>query len=409
MAEAINRAKLTKSYIDSISKPGFYWDTALTGFGLRISGNTKTYIVQARVNGSGEGDKRRKIGRHGIFTPEQAREHARKALHQMATGIDPKDAAKAALVANITLSQVFDDYLKRGGLKARTEKDYRGYLSKYFADWANKPLASIKPDMVEARHSKLVGAHGGAQGDVAMRFLRAIFNFASGKYQQENGDPLIAVNPTKRLSSVKLWANPRRRSRYVQEHQLKTWHAAVLGLTSARDEEADVARDYLLFLLFTGLRLTEAMTLRWENVDITARKFFIPAEDTKNTYEHPLPMTDATLEIFQRRAAARRNDFVFPGRGENKHLVEPKRAIAKVVASSGIEFSAHDLRRTFATCASTVIENPATVKRLMNHRTGRQDITESYFQGVERLRGPSQKVADYMVHLIEMKPTKALP
>jgi len=398
MALAANKAKLTKSYVDSRSAPGFYWDTALTGFGLRISGSTKTYIVQARVNGV---DRRRSIGRHGVFTPEQARLRAQKALHEMASGIDPREAEKARLMAGIALEEAFQDYLRRSQLKPRTEQDYRGYMARYFSDWASRSVVAIKADMVEARHQKLLAEHGGAQADVAMRFLRAVFNFASGKYQREDGEPLLPVNPVKRLSAAKLWAKPRPRERYVEESKLGAWYKAVNDLSGRREDDAETIRDYLLFLVFTGLRRTEAMTLRWEHVDLQARKFVVPAENTKNSTSHALPLTSVTLEILKSRAEARINDFVFPGRGRRGHLVEPKRAIARVTESSGVEFALHDLRRTYATCASTVIDNQSTVKRLMNHRTASQDITEGYKQGVERLRDPAQRVVDYMLRLVE--------
>ena len=48
--------KLTKSFVEKIDsapvgKTMFYFDTELKGFGLRVSGNAKTYIVQAWVKG----------------------------------------------------------------------------------------------------------------------------------------------------------------------------------------------------------------------------------------------------------------------------------------------------------------------------------------------------------------------
>src|SRR5690606_33083344 len=95
------------------------------------------------------------------------------------------------------------------------------------ADWALRPIVSITADMVERRHGELAARHGGAQADVAMRFLRAIFNFAEGKYQRENGDPLVASNPTKRLSALKLWSRPPRRERYIEESQIGVWISAV--------------------------------------------------------------------------------------------------------------------------------------------------------------------------------------
>lgn len=47
-------------------------------------------------------------------------------------------------------------------------------------------------------------------------------------------------------------------------------------------------RDYLVLLLLTGLRRTEALRLRWENVDLKAGT--LCAVDTKNRSDHMLPM-----------------------------------------------------------------------------------------------------------------------
>ena len=40
--------------------------------------------------------------------------------------------------------------------------------------------------------------------------------------------------------------------------------------------ENPVARDYLLLLLFTGLRRTEAARLTWADVDLPAKSFAFP-------------------------------------------------------------------------------------------------------------------------------------
>lgn len=391
-----NKGKITKSYVDGQTEPGLYWDTELRGFGLCISGKTKTYIVQARVNGR---DKRRSIGRHGVLTAEEARKAARQALALMARGVDPKDEARARRIAGISLWDVTEAYLERGRLKPRTVADYRGYVARYFRDWADRPLVGIKADMVERRHAELVERHGGAQADVAMRFLRALFNFAEGKYQRADGEPLVASNPTKRLSALKLWARPARRERYVKETDLARWYEAVCSLGN-NGTESEIQRDYLLFLLFTGLRRTEAMGMRWAYVDFEGRQFRLPAEDTKNGTAHSLPMTTVTERLLRQRYNAKTNEFVFPGRGRTGHLVDPKGFISRVTEASGVGFSPHDLRRTFATCAATVIDSERTIKRLMNHLTGNQDVTEGYKQGVERLREPAQKITEYMLRLV---------
>lgn len=390
--------KLTKAFVDSASEAGFYWDTDMRGFGLRISGKTKTYIVQTRINGK---DKRRTIGRHGVYTAEAARKRAREMLVQMSNGIDPKEDQRARREEGTTLQEAFDAYLARKKLAPRTEGDYKDYMRRYFADWKDWPMTRVTQDLVAKRHAELGKKHGPTQADVAFRFIRALFNFASGIYTRKNGDPLITVNPTKRLNALKQWFNSPARESYVREEQFQAWYKAVMQLSSdVPGNNTDTVRDYLLFLVFTGLRRSEAALIKWEHVDFSGRWVLLPRENTKNKTNFKFPLTTFTFELLKRREENNTSEYVFPSNGKSGHLVEPRYAMQKVTDATGIAFKPHDLRRTFATYASTVIENEWTVKRLMNHMTD-QDITQRYIQGIERLRAPAQSVTDYMLSLIE--------
>jgi len=188
--------KLTKTVVDRISLTtsgqSFYWDSDLAGFGLRVGTNTKSYFAEARVKGR---TVRYTIGKHGVFTPEQARKEAREKLLLMAKGINPNDAKAKSKAKGVTLEEAFRDFLEaRKNLKPRTIYDYRRFMgmlperagskrkAAFFEDWRRKPLAEITKEMVAAKHRKL-GQKSEAQANLAMRFLRAIFYFAAGKYE----------------------------------------------------------------------------------------------------------------------------------------------------------------------------------------------------------------------------------
>lgn len=85
------RYKLTKAFIDSISFEGsgnkiFYRDSITIGFGLSVT-QSKTYFIETRIpNGQ---NKRKTIGKHPVFTLEQARTEAKRLLLLISQGIDP--------------------------------------------------------------------------------------------------------------------------------------------------------------------------------------------------------------------------------------------------------------------------------------------------------------------------------
>jgi integrase len=137
-------------------------------------------------------------------------------------------------------------------------------------------------------------------------------------------------------------------------------------------------RDYLLLLLLTGLRRTEAATLRWSDVDLAARTITIRAEIAKNKQEHCLPLTGFLFLLLIHRRENRRtdSDFVFPGR-RGGPMKEPKLAVNRVVQKSGVDFVLHDLRRTNISMAARLGVPHHIIKKLVNHISSR-DVTDGY-------------------------------
>ena len=213
-----------------------------------------------------------------------------------------------------------------------------------------------------------------------------------------------------------------------------------------------IMTDYLRFLLFTGLRRQEAATLKWRQVDFQEGCFTLTGGltgVTKNKQFHTLPLSDylhnllsdrkeglkielieakaalakigTTATIRQRQEAHNRvalaesrlaSQYVFPGEGHTGYIVEPKRAIDAVTAATGIAFSCHDLRRTFASLAESLDLSRYTIKALLNHKQD-ADVTGGYIVlDINRLRDAMQKITDALQEriktqhgqVIQMKP-----
>lgn len=384
----------------------FYWDSLLPGFGLKLSATKAVYVVQRRVKDERGNEKnvRHILGNYRSFsTPTEARKAAGDYLHSMKEGVDPnaeKQRAKSVVTA-LTVRRVFSDYFetKEHRLRPKTKQVYESAINRCFADWLELSLADISEAMIAARHKQLSNANGKrgkgeAQANQAMRVLRTLFNFAMISYKDAQNQPLLSSNPVKFLSQLDLWNENKRRTSIISDQQLKPWFDAVMKLDNA------TTRDYLLLCLFTGLRRTEAMKLKWERVQYEGDKpmLSIPKEDAKTNCEHNVPLSDFVVALFKQRGKIRRidNNYVFPGDRPGSHLVEPKRAIEKVIKESGVEFSMHDLRRTFETIAARLDIPYYALKKLLNHST-KNDITGGYVVlDIEHLRVPMQKIADHI-------------
>tara|TARA_R110002050_G_scaffold269917_2_gene412730 strand:+ start:278235 stop:279422 length:1188 start_codon:yes stop_codon:yes gene_type:complete len=388
--------RISKSFVDKVEIPAlsstgastqsFYRDAAIVGFGLRVtSGGAKSFIVEKRINGK---VKRITLGRYGNLTVEQAKKEAMKILGKVATGSDPIAEKKEKNVRSLSLQDTYDDYLKtRKDLKESTIHDYNRSMKWAFEDWLSRPVTNITKDMVENRHRER-GKKSQARANNSMRVLRAIINHARNKFEDAKGNPIILINPVERLSQNRAWFKVEKRQTLIKAHQLAPWYQATLQLNN------ESTRDYLYFVLFTGLRRTEAAQLQWEQVDFNDLTFTLP--DTKNGTSHTLPLSDYLEALLRRRYANREGNFVFPSDSKTGHIIDPQKSLLRINDISGVSFTLHDLRRTFITIAEGLDIPAYALKQLLNHKDPR-DVTAGYIvSDVERLRKPMQRITDYI-------------
>ena len=276
------------------------------------AGGARTFILQRRVAGR---LVKRTIGRFGVLTAEQARKDAQAMATAMAGGVDPTAERKRIEARQVTLRQATAAYLDGRDLKARTIRDVKTSMRRDFADWQALPITEIRPAMVEDRYATMVeGKASGAAAKLSFRYLRAILNFASAKFSDDTGDPILPRNPVKRLSvNRKGWTAGRRRRSFIKPSELKAWVAAVQGLDEIH--LAAESRDCLMLGLLTGVRPSEAPGLRWADVD-TANAT-ITFRDTKNHSDHELPLSRWLAEMFEGRGVRFRSAAGVQRRGRN--------------------------------------------------------------------------------------------
>jgi integrase len=391
---------LTKTAIEQLPPPTegqrFYRDDTRKGLAVRVTaGGTKSFVLEKLVY---HRVRRITLGRCADISVEKAWKNAQKLLGQIADGRDPVAERKKAKAASITLGGAFREYLEQRNLKPKSVADYNRAVSVAFADWQHRPLTAITRETIARRFNQLRDENGPAWANLCMRVLRAIFNFAHAKHADDRGQSPFAANPVRVLSEMKAWVKVDRRRTVIKPHELADWYQAVQDLSNT------TIRDYLLLLIFTGLRREEAARLRRQDIDLAGRTLTIV--DTKSRRPHTLPLPGFLHAMLRSRCGSIRGEFVFPGNGVRGHLVSPKKSKAKVIQATGISFSLHDLRRTFTTIAESLDIPAYALKRMLNHSDG-ADVTAGYVvANVERLREPIQKIADYLTRAMNIEPTK---
>jgi integrase len=392
---------LTKSAIAKLPLPTegqvFFRDDTLKGFGVRVTAaGSKSFILEKLIKRK---VRRVTLGRCNEISVETARRLAQKMLGQIADGRDPLAERKRDEAATVTLREAFAAYLEqRRNLRLKSIADYRRVVEVALADWYARPLISITREAVSRRFRKLRDESGPAWANLCMRVLRAIFNFAAGHYADDEGRSPFAVNPVKVLSQTKAWAKVERRTTLIKPHELSRWYAAVNDLSNR------TVRDYLVLLVFTGLRRGEGARLRWADIDFEGRTLTVA--NTKSGRPHTLPLPPFICDLLAARQQFADSEFVFAGEGSRGHLVSPKKAVRKAIEVSGVSFTLHDLRRTFITIAESLDIPGYALKRLLNHADG-ADVTAGYIvPSVERLRAPMAKITDYLLRAMEIEPAQ---
>lgn len=323
------------------------------------------------------------------MTPEQARRQAAKVIAQLVEGIDPNEEKRRDRANRLTLGEAFKDYIADVSLRANSAKAYSLAIQRDLKDWNDRALTSITGQMVVARHRKL-SRKSPTTANRAMRVLRAVWNHARSMSEDDEGTPLLPEPPTRKLR--RSWNRETRREGHIQPNQLKSWFKAVNQLPETlKRGDGELARDYLCFVLLTGLRRREATSLLWSDVDLNNR--VIRIKHTKNHMPFTLPLSDYLTEMLTvREADAGEDGRVFP-------VEEPRRFVQRVRDESGVEFTIHDLRRTFITIAESLDISLFAIKTLVNHRINiGSDVTAGYVQlNIERLRKPMQQITDFVI------------
>ena len=164
--------------------------------------------------------------------------------------------------------------------------------------------------------------------------------------------------------------NPVRRAVMAPEHHRERFltEAELRALFQALDREPNqVAAGAIALLAATGARRGEAMTARWEHIDVERRLWVVPI--SKSGRRRHIPLSDAALRILARQPRPDGCPWVFPGQTGKKPIGCLRRTWKSVKAAAGLpdDLRLHDLRHTFA---STLVSKGRTlyeVSQLLGH------------------------------------------
>ena len=325
--------KLTATAVKAAKVPGRYGD----GDGLFLmvgATGSKSWLVRVQKDG-----KRRDIGLGGASKVPLAlaRDRAGVVRSQIEAGIDPvAERRKAAGVPTFreAAALVHAEH-KRGWRNAKHRDQWLATLTAY----AFPTLGDVSVSRIEAPAVRdALAAIWLTKPETARRLrqrISTVIDWAVAKGYRDG--PLAMAVIDKALP----------RQRQAVKHHAALPHAAMPDFMTTLRSKETMGRLALEAVILTAARSGEIRLATWDELDLEAALWSIPADRMKAKRAHVVPLSAPAVALFQRMKAHRRGDsnLVFPGAARRKPLSDM--TLTKALRDMAVDAVPHGFRSTF--------------------------------------------------------------
>jgi integrase len=372
-------------------------DGLLVGLYLVVQpSGAKSFAVRYRYAGQ---PRKLTIGAYPAITLEAARAIGGKALRAAAEGRDParekqdaKGDAKRQAAEEIRgkrdlFENVARDFIERHAMKSNRETTWRetarilgfkpdpdnagkllvvepqkGKPSTVLQLWNGRKVQDItKRDVITLLDTVRDRAPVMANRNLAA--IRKLFNWCLAR-------DVIQVSP---CTLIEPPAPERSRDRILSDDELRlVWNAA--------DSDGWPFGPLVKLLVLTGQRLAEVGGMRWDELDLDARVWTLPAPRVKNDERHEVPLSDAAIAIINTLPRIKTTKgFVFATRSDaavsgfsraKDRLDDAVKASLTKGAKPPEHWTFHDLRRTMASGMARLGIQLPVIEKVLNHTSG---------------------------------------
>ncbi|MFZ0494983.1 MAG: site-specific integrase [Methylocella sp.] len=120
-----------------------------------------------------------------------------------------------------------------------------------------------------------------------------------------------------------------------------------------------VAALALRFLILTVARSGEVLGAMWQEIDLGAKVWIVPASRMKASREHRMPLSEPSFALLEKLAGARSGPFIFAGQKQGRPL--SNMALEMLLRRMSVEVTVHGFRSTFRDWAGDRTDFPREI------------------------------------------------
>jgi integrase len=342
------RFAFTERRLATLARPDggakYVYDAAEATLSVRLTPGNAVFVFSIWHGGD---HRRRTIGKVGTIQLRQAREIARGLRVDLARGVNVFVRRHPADAEPVTLHDAFQQHVGRPDMRPSTRRDYVSLWTLVPARMKTRALAAIDAAEIKQLHADVGAKHQRTANKLAS--LLSVLCRRNGR---------VADNPASGIARFR--EAPRQRVLTLDElHRLR----------DALAHEHEPWRGFFLLALLTGSRRGALARMQWQDLDLDAGVWRVPAAWSKNGGVLTVSLVGEAVGILHGLHAARgASSWVFPSTSKAGHLTEPKKAWGRVCKRAGISGAViHDLRRTVGTLVASDGANAATISAVLGH------------------------------------------
>jgi integrase len=339
--------RLTDLTIKNLSVPDgrkTYFDDSLTGFGIRITPRSKTWVLVIHRHNRNEWET---LGKYSIVSLAAARKAAADRLASIQLGQDSLSPDLSFAEAFALFKQTHTAH-KRASTRTETERLIQKHL---IPKLGHRPLSSITTQDLTQLIDRLLPTPGICWHTFAA--ARLIFGWATKRR-------LIQRSP---LESVPSPAKSAPRERVLAPDDLVlVWRAS----ESLRGKFGLILR----LLILTGQRRNQIASLHAEWIDHERRTISFPSQVMKGGRAHTIPYGDLTVGILKSLPPSGLLFAAPASYTPYSAFSAAKQTLDRKLGDTIAPFVLHDLRRSFASAWQAIGVPIEVTETMLAHRSG---------------------------------------